>query len=125
MKKKKKKNVQNLRLIAASFSCCLVLDGTNYMFGILLGPLMSHYDEGKGVISMVGSVLVGTCCLCAPVASVLVNKFGARLLMPVGAEDLVTIHININTGQSAFLAQFCLASLSSSPPSPQTCCYCR
>ena len=40
-------------VVAASFLCNMVLDGIGYSFGILLKPLMEHYGEGKGVISMV------------------------------------------------------------------------
>ena len=41
-------------VVAASFLCNMVLDGIGYSFGILLKPLMDHYGEGKGMISMVG-----------------------------------------------------------------------
>ena len=40
-------------VVAASFLCNMVLDGIGYSFGILLKPLMAHYGEGKGMISMV------------------------------------------------------------------------
>ena len=40
-------------VVVASFLCNMVLDGIGYSFGILLKPLMEHYGEGKGVISMV------------------------------------------------------------------------
>ena len=40
-------------VVAASFLCNMVLDGIGYSFGILLEPLMKHYNEGKGMISMV------------------------------------------------------------------------
>ena len=40
-------------VVAASFLCNMVLDGIGYSFGILLVPLMKHYNEGKGTISMV------------------------------------------------------------------------
>ena len=40
-------------VVAASFLCNMVLDGNGYSFGILLKPLMEHYGEGKGMISMV------------------------------------------------------------------------
>ena len=67
-----------LNQFPASFFCCLVLDGIGYTFGILLEPLMEHYSEGKGVISMVASLLNGSVALCAPIASLLVNRHGTR-----------------------------------------------
>ena len=55
-----------------------MLDGIGYSFGILLEPLMEHYGEGKGVISMVGSILAGAIMLVGPISSLAVNKFGPR-----------------------------------------------
>ena len=40
-------------VVGASFLCNMVLDGIGYSFGILLKPLMEHYGEGTGMISMV------------------------------------------------------------------------
>ena len=45
-------------IVGASFLCNMVLDGIGYSFGILLEPLMDHYDAGKGMISMVDLLLV-------------------------------------------------------------------
>merc|ERR1719420_594041 len=66
-------------------SCNMVLDGIGYSFGILLVPLMKHYNEGKGTISMVGSILAGVIMLVGPIASILVNKFGPRITCIAGA----------------------------------------
>ena len=44
-------------VVAASFLCNMVLDGIGYSFGILLEPLMKHFNEGKGMISMVNIVI--------------------------------------------------------------------
>ena len=89
-------------VVAASFLCNMVLDGIGYSFGILLEPLMKHYNEGKGMISMVsiedyevfsvltwllqvGSILAGVIMLVGPISSVLVGKFGPRKTCIVGA----------------------------------------
>jgi len=72
-------------VVAASFLCNMVLDGIGYSFGILLVPLMKHYNEGKGTISMVGSILAGVIMLVGPIASILVNKFGPRITCIAGA----------------------------------------
>ena len=56
-------------VVAASFLCNMVLDGIGYSFGILLEPLMKHFNEGKGMISMVNivvtelAVIITKCCL--------------------------------------------------------------
>ena len=62
-----------------------VLDGIGYSFGILLVPLMNHYNAGKGTISMVGSILAGVIMLVGPISSILVNKLGPRLTCISGA----------------------------------------
>jgi len=72
-------------VVAASFLCCFVLDGIGYSFGILLNPIMEHYGEGKGPISLVGSILAGTIMLVGPIASFFVNMFGARIVCIAGA----------------------------------------
>lgn len=72
-------------IVAASFLCNMVLDGIGYSFGILLDPLMTHYGEGKGMISMVGSILAGAIMLVGPISSTLVNMFGPRKTCIAGA----------------------------------------
>jgi len=72
-------------VVAASFLCNMVLDGIGYSFGILLEPLMKHYDVGKGTMSLVGSILAGVIMLVGPIASLCVNKIGARLTCIAGA----------------------------------------
>ena len=42
-------------VVFASFLCNVVLDGIGYSFGILLNPLMDHYNVGKGLMSLVSS----------------------------------------------------------------------
>jgi len=72
-------------IVGASFLCNMVLDGIGYSFGILLEPLMDHYDAGKGMISMVGSILAGVIMLVGPISSILVGKFGPRKTCIAGA----------------------------------------
>jgi len=72
-------------IVAASFLCNMVLDGIGYSFGILLNPLMKHYGEGRGTIAMVGSILTGAIMLIGPVASMLVNRYGARTTCIAGS----------------------------------------
>ena len=44
-------------VVMAGFLCNMVLDGIGYSFGILLNPLMDHYNVGKGLMSLVSSSL--------------------------------------------------------------------
>lgn len=72
-------------VVMAGFLCNMVLDGIGYSFGILLTPLMKHYGVGKGLMSLVGSILTGVILLTGPLASLLVNKLGARMTCIIGA----------------------------------------
>ena len=45
-------------VVAASFLCLCVLDGTCYTFGIFLIPLMKDMNCGRGGVSTVGSFQV-------------------------------------------------------------------
>merc|ERR1719264_2454688 len=72
-------------VVMAGFLCNMVLDGIGYSFGILLKPLMEHYGAGKGLMSLVGSILTGVILLTGPLASLLVNKLGARMTCIIGA----------------------------------------
>jgi len=72
-------------IVGASFLCNMVLDGIGYSFGILLEPLMEHYKAGKGIISMVGSILAGVIMLVGPISSYLVGKYGPRKTCIAGA----------------------------------------
>lgn len=72
-------------VVAASFLCNMILDGIGYSFGILLEPLMAYFGVGKGVMSMVGSVLAGVILLVGPIAATLVSKFGTRAVCMSGA----------------------------------------
>jgi len=72
-------------VVMAGFLCNMVLDGIGYSFGILLNPLMEHYGVGKGLMSLVGSILTGVILLTGPLASLLVNKLGARMTCIIGA----------------------------------------
>lgn len=72
-------------VVAASFMCNMTLDGIAYSYGILLSALMEHFGEGKGLMSLVGSILAGVIMLVGPIASGLTNKFGTRVVCIIGA----------------------------------------
>jgi len=72
-------------VVFASFNCNMVLDGIAYSFGILLNSISKHFGEGKGMISLVGSILAGVIMLVGPIASALTNKYGTRVVCIMGA----------------------------------------
>jgi len=72
-------------VVFASFMCNMILDGIAYTFGVLLTPLVNHFDSDKGTVSWVGSLLCGMYMLSGPIVGGLVNKFGCRPVCMAGA----------------------------------------
>eukprot|EP00092_Neocalanus_flemingeri_P003482 GFUD01003731.1.p1 GENE.GFUD01003731.1~~GFUD01003731.1.p1 ORF type:complete len:459 (+),score=139.31 GFUD01003731.1:53-1429(+) len=72
-------------VVAASFLCICVLDGTMYSFGCFLDPLMAEMKQSRGTISSVGSLQVALSAFVAPLAAWLVDKKGARPVCLAGA----------------------------------------
>jgi len=72
-------------VVAASFLCICVLDGTMYSFGVFLEPLMTEMKQSRGTISLAGSLQVALSAFTAPVAANLVTKIGARKVCLMGA----------------------------------------
>jgi len=62
----------------ASFLCNMILDGTAYIFGILLPHLVKEFKSDRSTVSWVGSLLCGMYMLSGPVVGGLVNRFGTR-----------------------------------------------
>ena len=48
------------------------------MFGLILVPLVEHFDSDRAAVSWVGSLLCGVYMLVGPIVGGLVNKFGCR-----------------------------------------------
>lgn len=69
----------------ASFLCNMILDGIAYSFGILLGPLVIHFESSRSSVSWVGSLLCGIYMASGPIVGGLVNKFGCRPVCIAGA----------------------------------------
>jgi len=72
-------------VVAASFLCICVLDGTMYSFGCFLDPLMAEMKQPRSTISIAGSLQVALSAFVAPVAAWLVVKKGARVICLTGA----------------------------------------
>uniref|UniRef100_A0A5S6Q002 Major facilitator superfamily (MFS) profile domain-containing protein n=1 Tax=Trichuris muris TaxID=70415 RepID=A0A5S6Q002_TRIMR len=72
-------------IVFASFMANTVVDGIAYSFGIMLPELHSYFKGSVQTVAWVGSVLVGVYSLTGPVASGMINKFGARAVCITGA----------------------------------------
>ena len=57
----------------ASFMCNLILDGIAYSFGILLEPLVNHFQSDNSTISWVGSLYCGLYMSSGPIVGGLVS----------------------------------------------------
>lgn len=88
-------------IVASSFLCNFVLDGIAYSFGVLLMPLVEHFDSSRSAVSWVGSLLAGIYLSSGPIVGGLVNKFGCRPVCIVGgivscaALLLSTLSVNV------------------------------
>jgi len=72
-------------IVAASFLCICVLDGTMYSFGSFLDPLMAEMKDSRSTISIAGSLQVALSAFVAPVAAWFVERKGTRLVCLAGA----------------------------------------
>ena len=72
-------------VVLASFLCVCVLDGIGYSFGVFLEPLLADLGEGRGVLSMAGSMQVGVYGFSSPLVAWVVNKYGERIPCMIGA----------------------------------------
>jgi len=72
-------------VVMASFLCVFLLDGIGYSFGVFLEPLLSDLGEGRGVLSMAGSMQVGVYGFSSPVVAKIINKYGERKPCMCGA----------------------------------------
>lgn len=51
-------------IVFASFMCCLIVDGIAYTFGVFLPQFVIYFNEGKGTVAWVGSLLAGVYLSC-------------------------------------------------------------
>ena len=62
----------------------MILDGIAFAYGILLVPLIEHFDTNRSVMSNGGSLMFGFYLLSSVAAGVFVNKFGCRKVCIMG-----------------------------------------
>ena len=46
-------------IVFASFMCNLIVDGIAYTFGVFIGEFATSFNEEKGTVSWIGSLLCG------------------------------------------------------------------
>ncbi|XP_030373139.1 monocarboxylate transporter 4 [Scaptodrosophila lebanonensis] len=69
----------------ASFMCNMIVDGIAYTFGIFLEEFVRYFNEGKGTVAWVGSLLSGVYLSAGPIVSALANKYGCRSVCIAGS----------------------------------------
>ena len=62
-------------IVLSSFMCSLIVDGIAYTFGVFLPILTVYFGEGKGRVSMIGSLLAGVYLSCGNELRVLFHTF--------------------------------------------------
>ena len=72
-------------VVLAGFTVHLLLDGINYTFGILLGPIARDLGSDEATVVWAGSLLVGVNLLSGPLVGGLVNRFGCRPVAVAGS----------------------------------------
>ncbi|ESO12384.1 hypothetical protein HELRODRAFT_63243 [Helobdella robusta] len=69
----------------ASFMIHVLADGISFSFGIFVEEFGEYFECGKGSIGMLGSLMLGVTWSTGPIASILTNKYGCRMVTIVGS----------------------------------------
>ncbi|XP_069105357.1 monocarboxylate transporter 12-like [Argopecten irradians] len=69
----------------SSFMLNMILDGVFFTYGIFFPEFLRYFGQSNGKTQLLHSVLVGTCLVSGPLASVLVRKFDSRKVAATGA----------------------------------------
>ncbi|ESN92202.1 hypothetical protein HELRODRAFT_194347 [Helobdella robusta] len=72
-------------IMIASFFTNMIVDGVCYTFGIVFMGLMETFEAGETITALVGSLVPGVYLIVGPIVSVLMTKFGCRLVAIVGS----------------------------------------
>lgn len=72
-------------ILLAAFFCNFTFDGIIFSFGVFYLELLDFFKAGRAETSLIGSVICGVYAIIGPIASILVNKYGCRLVTMVGA----------------------------------------
>lgn len=72
-------------IVMAAFFNNVVVDGIANSFGPFMAAYEAEFKESKALTSFIGSLLIGSCLLCGPVAGGLLNRYDARRVVIAGA----------------------------------------
>ena len=61
------------------------IDGITSSFGVILAPIMTNFDSNRSTVSWIGSLILGVYHLSGPIVSLLVKRFGLRVVSITGA----------------------------------------
>ncbi|XP_074641461.1 monocarboxylate transporter 14-like [Tubulanus polymorphus] len=77
--------LESVALILAAGLDMLFLYGLCYNSGILIAEWMDYFGKGGGLTSWIGTAVVGVALCFSPVASMLVRRFGLRLVAVISS----------------------------------------
>jgi len=72
-------------ILVAAFLCNVTFDGIIFSFGIFYLEFLDYFNVGRGPTSWIGSVISGVYAIIGPLASVLANKYGCRVVTIAGS----------------------------------------
>ncbi|XP_063417548.1 monocarboxylate transporter 12-B-like [Mytilus trossulus] len=71
-------------VVLGCFLVHLIMDGFVYAFGVFYIEFLDYFGSDKGTTALIGSLLNGMYLFAGPIASVLTNRFGPRVVTVVG-----------------------------------------
>ncbi|XP_074650406.1 monocarboxylate transporter 14-like [Tubulanus polymorphus] len=69
--------LETVIVLAAGFASSFIRGG-NYVDGILVAEWVNYFHKGSGVTAWLGTAIIGISCCGAPIANLLVKRFGFR-----------------------------------------------
>ncbi|KAG5449036.1 Monocarboxylate transporter 12-B [Clonorchis sinensis] len=95
-------------VVLGSFLCMFLVDGVCFSYGIFLSELEITFGASKTQMTLAGALLTGCYFMVGPIASGLMNRFGARILVMFGASlsSIGIISSTFATDLSIFIGTF-------------------
>lgn len=72
-------------VVFGSFMIHVITDGITYSFGVFYDEFLTYFNEGKGPTAWILSILVGVTFCSGPISSLMVNRWGCRVVTIIGA----------------------------------------
>ena len=69
----------------------IFIDGITSSFGVILAPIMTNFDSNRSTVSWIGSLILGVYHLSGPIVSLLVKRFGLRVVSITGRVSIVVV----------------------------------